>query len=84
MPPPTTTTWLTGHGGSGEHPIGERADDDGIVVEHAGAGEGEAGLLGHLRRLDVEVVEHLEVVGHEALRAHAHPGGPAGGRRARG
>ena len=55
-----------------EHPIGERADDDGIVVEHTGAGEGQIRRLGHLLRLDVEVVEHLEVVGHEPLRAHAH------------
>ena len=33
------------------------------------------------RGVDVEVVEHLEVVGHEPLGAHQHPAGlPAGGQ----
>ena len=42
------------------------------------AGEGQAPLGGPPGGLDVEVVEHLEVVGHEPLRAHQHAVGAAG------
>ena len=41
-----------------------------VVVEGRRPGEGDAQLVGDGTRLHVEVVQHFEVVGHEAARAH--------------
>jgi hypothetical protein len=54
------------------------ARDGGVVAEGAGAGERQPDLGGAGGGHVVEVVEDLEVVGHETLRAHEHAVGSAG------
>ncbi len=61
---------------------GEGGHHRGLVVDGGGAGEGQAPLGGQRGGVDVEVVEDLQVVGHEALRAHQHAGGRPGVRDA--
>jgi hypothetical protein len=63
MPPPTTTTRRAVRP---DDQIGQRGNEEGVVIERRGARVGEAGLRRDLRHFDVEVVEDLEVVGHEA------------------
>ena len=55
-----------------DHDPGQHPDEGGIVVQRRGAGVGDPDRGGHGGQLDVEVVEHLEMVGHEADRAHHH------------
>ena len=52
---------------------GERGDDRRVVVHRRRAVERQPVGLRPLTRLDVEVVEHLEVIGHEPARAHEQP-----------
>ena len=72
MPPPTTTTrrGVTSRCAvRGDDHVGEHGDEGRVVVERRGPDVGEAARRGDGRQLDVEVVEHLEVVGHETDRA---------------
>src|SRR3989442_7163005 len=50
------------------HQIGEHGDEVGMVVQGGGAVQREAPRLGQAPRLDVEVVQHLDVIAHEADR----------------
>ena len=69
-----------GHPASGDDAIGERAEDRRVGVHRAPCGRTASPAAAARRaRLDVEVVEHLEVVGHEAARAHEQPVGAAAG-----
>ena len=63
---------------TGRDHAGQDAEEAGIVVERPGPGEGHPGRPGHLGRLDVEVVEDLQMVGDEAHRADHHRGGALG------
>ena len=49
--------------------VGQAGDEGGVVVHRAGALQADADLAGDGLGLDVDVVEDLEVVGHEADRA---------------
>ena len=82
MPPPTTTIAVMARRRATRS--ASAPSTAGSSLSDAGAGEGQPDLGRHAARLDVEVVEHLEVVGHEPLRAHEHAVGPPGGRRGRG
>ena len=77
MPPPTTT--IDGHGAVARTRSASAPRTAGSSLStrvRAKASPTSAATRGGL---DVEVVEHLEVVAHEALRAHQHAVGPAGG-----
>src|SRR2546428_3967827 len=50
-----------------------------VVIQHLGSLKLHAQLAGLLARLDVDVVENLEVVGDKTHRGHDHPS-PASGR----
>ena len=95
MPPPTTTTCpgatQTRLVGRGDH-VGQHRDEGRVVVERRRARVGDVALRRDGCQLHVQVVEHLEVVGHEADRADHHrigrpfarPGGaPRRARRGR-
>ncbi len=58
-----------------QHAVGQSGEHGGIVVQDAGSRERQPELGGEASSLDVEVVEHLEVVGDESLRTHQHSGG---------
>ncbi len=57
--------------------VGEHADERRVGVRHLGADETHPGLLGDRLRLDVEVVQDLEVVGDEPGRTHDHRRAPS-------
>ena len=79
-------------GPDGHDQIGQHLDENRVVVERLGPRIGEAGLRRDVGHLDVEVIEHFEMVGDEADRAD-HDGigrrrrrradGPRRARRAR-
>ena len=68
MPPPTTTSFT----GAGVHAstdeVGEHRDERGVVIGGGRAVEADAHLRRHRRRLDVEVVQDLDVVADKADR----------------
>src|SRR5690606_30351085 len=80
IPPPTTAAVATSGAfrRGGEHPVGQRRERRRVVVQDAGAGEGEPEGLGLVPGLDVEVVADLEVIAREPLRADEHAVGPPG------
>src|SRR5215207_11424589 len=85
-PPPTTTrstsapALTASHPGRRPpHPVGQGGEHGGLVVDRRRAGEGEPQVGGEPGGVHVEVVEDLQVVGHEPLRAHEHALDPAGG-----
>ena len=88
-PPPMTTTVGASpfavtrrHLGLGEmvaHDLGQHVQVLGIGVRHARAREHDPGFLGDLLGLDVEIEQHLEMVGHEPCAAHQHRGRSFGG-----
>src|SRR5207237_9453015 len=77
IPAPTTTTRRESD--TCPYSTRDRFAQTGVVVERLRTGEGQAQLARAGSRLDVEVVEDLEVVGRETGRAHEHAVDLAGG-----
>ena len=79
IPPPTTTTAASSALDRRAMTRSASAPMHGRVVVHRRrAGERQPGRVGPPAGLDVEVVQHLEVVGDEAARAHEQPVGVLG------
>src|SRR5262245_45699496 len=73
MPPPTTTSFIADPSPQNpvnSHELGQHRDELGMIVDGRGAMELEPDVGGDSARLDVEVVEHLDVVAHEPDRHH--------------
>ena len=62
---------------------GQRGEHLGVVVEHAVRAKASPDVAAPSAGHDVEVVQDLEVIGDEALRADEDAVGPAGARRGR-
>ena len=73
IPAPMTNVPRRGRHGATRTRSASAAEDGRVVVHRGRAGERQPEPGGLLAGLDVEVVEHLEVVGDEPARAHEQP-----------
>ena len=91
MPPPTTATCARSAPASGRHAraradrpeAGQGVHDGGSSLTQAVRPKASPRRSALPRRLDVEVVQHLEVIGDEPAGAHQQPGPALGGQRRR-
>src|SRR5216684_3242526 len=74
MPPPTMASFMRERPSCRSLPdeVGQHGDEEGMIIGGGGAVEAKAELVGDLARLDVEIVEDLDVIAHEADGGQDH------------
>src|SRR5216684_3113568 len=74
MPPPTMASFTRERPSCRSLPdeVGQHGDEEGMIIGGGGAVEAKAELVGDLARLDVEIVEDLDVIAHEADGGQDH------------
>src|ERR1700730_8322178 len=74
MPPPTMASFTRGAASCRAllDEVGQHGDEDGMIIGGGGAVEAKAELVGDLARLDVEIIEGLDVIAHEADGGQDH------------